>query len=288
MKNHEIICFFVLLIVLSAVFLAVNSWASQWKKITVNTEKLFGNYVTSHDSTWLFFLPNNNLQKEFVAINLIEAKQFPVRVSERILGNEYFNMAIHWSSDNEAILRSARQGIFTYFKLEILGLKVSVKKLPDFRDKNIDFISVNSETDNFFSDDDSVDRGELAKSHPEILFKKTWGHNMTVFYGNRLVAEYKKRGGSCSMAQEPYFNGLAVSANNRYIFYGISWSGGDWNVGPEHLYLLDTRSKNVTLVDEHYNSNTPELMIWTRDSKKFVYRRNNIQDHTRSLALITF
>ncbi|MFZ2169062.1 MAG: hypothetical protein WAW61_05430, partial [Methylococcaceae bacterium] len=248
-------------------------------------------------------LPDNYVKMDFISINLGTGKQMPTTgYSDPFEKDKDFKWTIFWKSGNGALLRKKWRHEVSfnnwkteeyYYELIIYEKEVIVNKLRYVPDKNMKVVDIYSEQNDFefFSDHSSIDRNDLATRHPEMLFKETWWGNLKVYYKDSLVSKHKKRfviNIFTPTFQKPGFNGLAISPDNRYIFYGISWSGSFWNVGPNHLYLLDIEKKNVTLIDEHYNSNTPELMLWSMDSKKFVYRRNNEINHSRELGLITF
>lgn len=155
-------------------------------------------------------------------------------------------------------------------------------------DKNIKFVDLYSER-SAFEFFESNAKGSITSRHSEIAFKDSWLNSLTFYYDGHFVARYYKKFGSLlSSSKEPDFNGLAISPDNKYLVYGIAWSNGVWSHGPFNLYLFDIEEKNGSLIDENYNTNTPEFMVWTMDSKKFIYRHNNKKNYSKELVLITF
>lgn len=260
-----------------------------WKRtilsseISLNVNALFlGNYVISPDNNWLIFLPNRYTPMSIISINLGTGKQMPTTgYNDPFEGVKDFKWTIFWKSENEAILRKNwryevsynnwKNEVY-YYELIIHGPEVIVNKLHNVPDKSIKFVDIYSKKNafEFFSNSSTIDMNDLASRHPEIAFKKTWFNNLEFYYDDILVDKHKKTFNLPS--QKPSFRGLSISPDNKYIFYNISWSSGGWSHGQSHLYLLDIKKRNVTLIDTIYNSSGEELMVWTMDSKKFIYR----------------
>lgn len=254
---------------------------------TVSAKDLSMDYILSPDNNWLIFLPNDYSQKEFISINLKSNKQIPIDFYDSLPKKGSFSWDISWENYREAILHEHAALPWSYYKLVIDDLKISLEKIDDFKSKNQKFLSIYSQRSELFSSGSSIDNDELAKKHPEIRFDTT-NKKLKVFYKNNLITTHQPKNPLFLSKQYPYFSGIAFSPNGKYAFYSVSWYGGIWNVGPTYLYLLDLSKNKTILIDEEYIHYAPDLMIWTKDSKNFIYRRPGDKKLFWQLTLILF
>ncbi|MFC1632488.1 hypothetical protein ACFL2I_08045 [Candidatus Omnitrophota bacterium] len=75
---------------------------------------------------------------------------------------------------------------------------------------------------------------------------------------------------------KPGLGHASISPDERHIFYRIGWLGPNL-LGPglSQLYCLNTETRRSARIDDKFCDYNPVLMLWSADSKKFIYLRND-------------
>lgn len=240
--------------------------------IDIDKEFLTYDYIFSPNNEWIIFLPAG-IGKEaiFMAINLVNGKYFYVETPEYFKADEVFDWKYAWESNCQAILFFEQGSYHVYFLLDVDNSKISIKKLENYNTREIELkstiISREKNDLNCYRD-----LSRLKNEHPEFDFK-TKGKELNIIYNNSLIAKYGTKSSSMGL-QIPNLDMISISPDDSYAFYVISWvdKNNCWNTGPNYLYLLDLKTKQVILIDEKYGADSPEIRFWTDNGKKFIYR----------------
>ncbi|MBI4650329.1 hypothetical protein HY745_03395, partial [Candidatus Desantisbacteria bacterium] len=240
-------------------------------------------YSISPDNNWLIFFPDGLWQgNNFILFNLIKYKQIPVKWEENIKDCSTINWNIFWKSNQEAFFCENNNPPSSCYKLILNDSEASVIKTLNYNDKNAKFISIIDNKCEIFSSSDSFEFQKLPRKHPELQFKET-EQDLKIYYNKNLITAHKS-----DPPFRPYFHSVAFSPNKKFAFYCVDWEGSSFGNTQASLYLLDILKKKVTLIDEDFITDDPLFMIWTGDSKKFIYRRPGNKELFWKLILISF